>query len=328
MALGSEDGSSNGPQQPFAYVLIPILGFGVIVTVLTCYKYKRRKRRLARMVAEDPTLGRDPETGRTRLDRREPNGTVTGRRRAGRRLGLGVGSREEGLNELGEAPPAYTPNAPKPPSETGGIELMTYSQATAEIGTSRSPPGYADESRTGPAIGSTSASAGGPSDSARISQEMRRDVPTGTTASGAGETMRLSEEMRRGNLGNTPASGAGDTARVNEETRTDTPENATAVGSASETVGFREDARRNPPLTTSGASEPTRSSEGIDGGATARSTGTSNDNVNEMTTASEGGITENTTGTTTTAMNATTTTPSTTDEPAPPPKAVLPPSSG
>ncbi|KAK5632225.1 hypothetical protein RRF57_007939 [Xylaria bambusicola] len=151
MALGSDDGSSDGSQQPFTYVLIPILGFGLIISVLTCYKYKRRKRRLARMAAEDPTFGRDPETGRTRLDRREPNGAVTGRRRAGRRLGLGVGSREEGLNELGEAPPAYTPNAPKPPSEAGGIELMTYSQATAEIGTSRSPPDYGEEPRAGPA---------------------------------------------------------------------------------------------------------------------------------------------------------------------------------
>ncbi|KAI0907421.1 hypothetical protein F4823DRAFT_564816 [Ustulina deusta] len=228
MALGN-DTTNDGPQQPFAYVLIPLLGFGLIVSLITCYRFRRRKQRLARLVAEDPGYVRELEAGRTRVDRRGPNGAVvTGRRRAGRRLGLGVGSREEGLNELGEAPPAYTPNAPnapKPPEAGGGgvenVELMTYSQATAEAGTSRSPPGYGEEpsssaatgSRMGTVAGTTS---GGAGDTARLSQEMRRGATgSATTSTGARETTRLSEEMRRdgatGNAGTTTEEAVADT---------------------------------------------------------------------------------------------------------------------
>ncbi|KAK5632226.1 hypothetical protein RRF57_007940 [Xylaria bambusicola] len=95
-----------------------------------------------------------------------------------------------------------------------------------------------------------------------------------------------------------------------------------------------EDARRDTPLTTSGAGEPPIPSKGINGDTTGRTTTTSNGNINEITTPGQEtrrDITENTTGTTTPATeaaNTTTTAPSTADEPAPPPKAVLPPSSG
>ncbi|KAI1421535.1 hypothetical protein F5Y12DRAFT_718315 [Xylaria sp. FL1777] len=232
MALGNDDNPNNGPSQPFAYVLIPVLGFGLIVSLITCYRYRRRKQRLARLSEEGggPTFVRDPETGRARVDRRGAEGAVaTGRRRAGRRLGLGVGSREEGLNELGEAPPAYTPNAPKPPS-VENVELMTYSQATAEAGTSRSPPTYGEQpssgARAGPGMGTAGGSSsggggGGASGTARLSEEMRRDATGNTTASGAGETARLSEEMR-GPTGNaTTTSGASDTVRPSEEVRRD-----------------------------------------------------------------------------------------------------------
>ncbi|KAJ8114142.1 hypothetical protein ONZ43_g4973 [Nemania bipapillata] len=155
MALGNDDNPDNGPQNPFAYVLIPVIGFGLVVSLLTCYRYRRRKQRLAQFATDPAQL----EAGRARLNR-GPNGVVivttgsggsSGGRRTGRSrrlgLGVGVGSREEGLNELGEAPPAYTPNGPKPPTEAAGdsIELTTYSQATAEIGMSRSPPSYGEE---------------------------------------------------------------------------------------------------------------------------------------------------------------------------------------
>ncbi|KAI1184412.1 hypothetical protein F5B17DRAFT_82567 [Nemania serpens] len=174
MALGNDENPNNGPQNPFAYVLIPVIGFGLVVSLVTCYRYRRKKQRLARFAADPAQL----ETGRTRLDR-GPNGVILiagagaggarGVRRPvgrSRRLGLGIGtgSREEGLNELGEAPPAYTPNTPKPPTEGAveGIELTTYSQATAEAGTSGSPPSYGENPttsvrpETGAAIGTTS----------------------------------------------------------------------------------------------------------------------------------------------------------------------------
>ncbi|KAI1194407.1 hypothetical protein F5X97DRAFT_327581 [Nemania serpens] len=174
MALGNDENPNNGPQNPFAYVLIPVIGFGLVVSLVTCYRYRRKKQRLARFAADPAQL----ETGRTRLDR-GPNGVViitagagAGGGRGGRRaatrsrrlgLGIGTGSREEGLNELGEAPPAYTPNTPKPPTEGAveGVELTTYSQATAEAGMSRSPPSYGESptaglgAETGTAIGTT-----------------------------------------------------------------------------------------------------------------------------------------------------------------------------
>ncbi|KAI1161180.1 hypothetical protein F5B18DRAFT_663280 [Nemania serpens] len=175
MALGNDENPSNGPQNPFAYVLIPVIGFGLVVSLITCYRYRRKKQRLARFAADPAQL----EAGHARLDR-GPNGVVIitggggggagrgGRRAVGRsrRLGLGIGtgSREEGLNELGEAPPAYMPNTPKPPTEGAveGIELATYSQATAEAGMSQSPPSYGENpssgvgAETGATIGTTS----------------------------------------------------------------------------------------------------------------------------------------------------------------------------
>ncbi|KAI0972432.1 hypothetical protein F4678DRAFT_471945 [Xylaria arbuscula] len=234
MAEGNDDNPNNGPQAPFAYVLIPVLGFGLIVSLITCYRFRRRKRRLARLAAEDgPTFSRDPETGRTRIDRPDGDRTVaTGRRRAGRRLGLGVGSREEGLNELGEAPPAYAASAPKPPS-IENIELMSYSQATAEIGTSRSPPQYGQD---------------GTGETSRLSQEMRRGPPGNATTSGASDIGRISHELRRHVAGGVTAtaSGSGDSAgrtnsdstenaRPSQETRRDIPGNTTGDTTATTT---------------------------------------------------------------------------------------------
>ncbi|KAF2963356.1 hypothetical protein GQX73_g10215 [Xylaria multiplex] len=246
MALGSDDNPNNGPSQPFAYVLIPILGFGLIISLITCYRYRRKKQRLARLAADDPTVIRDIEAGRTRLDR-GPNGIVIvgnerGRRTRGRsrRLGLGIGSREEGLNELGEAPPAYTPNAPKPPSEVGAVgvvenvELTTYSQASAEAGTSRSPPSYGDEPAARPgetAVASTSNAA----DATRLSEEMRRDAPAAPKASASRGPPDYSEPPSGTGAG--PATGtttettrsASDTARSSEEASGNTRGNSTAT---------------------------------------------------------------------------------------------------
>ncbi|KAI1178677.1 hypothetical protein F4777DRAFT_82488 [Nemania sp. FL0916] len=198
MAPGNNENPNNGPQNPFAYVLIPVIGFGVIVALLTCYRYRRRKQRLARFAAEHP--GR-LEAGTTRHIR-GPNGVIittttttttsSGGRRGGRSrrlgLGVGVGSREEGLNELGEAPPAYTADAPKPPTPGDGtgehIELMTYSQATADAGTSRSPPEYgeAPPSSAGRGVGPSMAPESSTGDHTTSSSEETRGGARSTTA--------------------------------------------------------------------------------------------------------------------------------------------------
>ncbi|KAI1735476.1 hypothetical protein F4680DRAFT_306093 [Xylaria scruposa] len=263
MALGNDENPNNGSgQNPFAYVLIPILGFGLIVAVITCYRYRRKKHRLARL-AEDPEYQRQLEEGRqrTQLDR-GPNGVIIIADRGGRRggrsrrlgLGAGMGSREEGLNELGEAPPAYMPNAPKPPSELGAehIELTTYSQATAEAGMSRSPPLY-DEvpssnagPRPGPAVGSTS----GAGHSARSSEEIGGDTTRNATASRAVE--RMSVDTRGDGAPNMITSSAGDGARTSDEIRGHAPGNAPA-SSASESNETNEEMRGDTTTTTTTA---------------------------------------------------------------------------
>jgi hypothetical protein len=160
MATGNDENPNNGPGSPFAFVLIPILGFGLIASLITCYRY-RRKKRLARLFGDVQNLESGRRHRRTQIIDRGPNGVVILTNGHSWRLaenqaaaegltrGVGVGSREDGLNELGEAPPAYRPpdHGPKPPSEDGAgehIELATYSQATAEAGMSRSPPAYGE----------------------------------------------------------------------------------------------------------------------------------------------------------------------------------------
>lgn len=93
-------------------------------------------------------LERDLEAMGHRPRPRAPNER---RVREGRGLGLGLGSREEGLNELGEAPPAYT--APqKQPEDTEGVELGPIQQppiatATTEGASTSRPPAYEDLQR-------------------------------------------------------------------------------------------------------------------------------------------------------------------------------------
>ncbi|KAI1350332.1 hypothetical protein F5Y01DRAFT_159550 [Xylaria sp. FL0043] len=344
MALGSDENPNNGAQEPFAYVLIPVLVFGLIVSLITCYRFRRRKRRLARLVEEggSPTFVRDPETGRTRIDGRGANGAAaTGRRRAGRRLGLGVGSREEGLNELGEAPPAYTPNAPKPPS-VEHVELMTYSQATAEIGTSRSPPTYGEETSSGvvngPAVGSTSGGAGagaGAGETARLSEEMRRDAPGRSGTNSASNTTRLSEEMRRDATGNvTTTGGANENARLSQDVRGDaTGGDDAAAGGAVEHTSPVEETRRGATAETATADTARLSEERRKdtprgptmSGDTSETVGESQETRRDTTEHTTATTTTTTTTTTeaTTAADTTIATSSIT-EPAPPPKAVLP----
>lgn len=130
---------------PFSWVLVPLLIFVGAGTLLMCYRYRRRKK--LRMLYGTNALERDLEAMGHRPRPRAPNER---RAREGRGLGFGLGSREEGLNELGEAPPAYT--APqKQPEDTEGVELGPIQQppnATVTEGASTSgPPAYEDLQR-------------------------------------------------------------------------------------------------------------------------------------------------------------------------------------
>lgn len=187
---------------------------------------------------------------------------------------------------------------------------MTYSQATAEIGTSRSPPGYGQESSAGRAGGSTidGGLAGADHIATRSSQELRRDIPGDAMAYDTSERTRLSQEIRRYTPANT--STADEITRRSEESRRNVSEIATTrtTGGVSDNMRLDEDVTRDTPQTARSASQSTRPSE-------------------EM----RRDTTENTIGTTSTtseAANTITTAPSTADEPLPPPKAVLPPALG
>ncbi|KAI1650285.1 hypothetical protein F4815DRAFT_172121 [Daldinia loculata] len=139
-----QDDSGSGnifATYPFSWVLVPIIIFVGVGTLLMCYRYRRRRK--LRMLYGTSALERDLEAMGNRSRSRAP---AERRTRGGRRgLGPDLGSREEGLNELGEAPPAYTP-AQKRPDNTDDIELSPLQPSPGAVdtdgpGTSR-PPTY------------------------------------------------------------------------------------------------------------------------------------------------------------------------------------------
>ncbi|KAL7622930.1 hypothetical protein AAE478_006609 [Parahypoxylon ruwenzoriense] len=149
MDTNDNDSSSNiFEAYPFSWVLVPLIIFVGAGTLLTCYRYRRRQK--LRMRYGTNALERDLEAMAHRPRPRAPNGRrPDGEPRRPRRLGLGFGSRDEGLNELGEAPPAYTA-AQKQPDNTEHIELSPIQQSAGTTATERAgtsgPPSY-DELR-------------------------------------------------------------------------------------------------------------------------------------------------------------------------------------
>ncbi|KAI2473208.1 hypothetical protein F4781DRAFT_225370 [Annulohypoxylon bovei var. microspora] len=145
MDTDDDDSGNIFSTYPFSWVLVPLIIFVGGGTLLMCYRYRRRKK--LRMLYGTNALEQDIEAMGRRPRPRPPNER---RERGQRRLGFGLGSREEGLNELGEAPPAYT--APqKQPEDTEGVELRPIQQppgimATEGASTSR-PPAYAELQR-------------------------------------------------------------------------------------------------------------------------------------------------------------------------------------
>ncbi|KAI6092259.1 hypothetical protein F4821DRAFT_159831 [Hypoxylon rubiginosum] len=126
----SDDGSGSiFSSYPFSWIIVPLVIFVGFGTLLVCYRYRRRRK--MRMQYGTSALNRDLEAMPHQSRPRLPN-----ERRAGGRRGLILmfGSREEGLNELGEAPPAYT--APrKRPEDTEGVELTPVQQSTSTTST-------------------------------------------------------------------------------------------------------------------------------------------------------------------------------------------------
>lgn len=257
----------------------------------------------------------DPATGR-----RRPGGG-----RSGRRLGLGVGSREEGLNELGEAPPAYMPNPPKPPSDAGAehVELMTYSQATGAVGTSRSPPTYGQDAPGGSTT-TTGAGSGGNVERTSSEAEARGGVTGNAAVVG---TSRGESPPRYGDVPSSgTAVGASVTAAAAGETNIATGmATGTGAGAGADTGLSTETGTRTGMDTdahTDAATQPRSDANGATG--TNEEEGR-RDAEQDTTSASTATATEPTT----TAAADTTAAPTapitaTADEPAPPPQAILP----
>ncbi|KAK9415657.1 hypothetical protein SUNI508_10316 [Seiridium unicorne] len=113
--VSDDDNDSSGfnmGASPLAWVAVPICL--LIVAALAIAFIRRRRRQRQRHSHGMTALERDLEAmGPNRVRRSASTrwqwaSNQTGDR-VGRRVGVGVGSREEGLNELGEAPPAYSP---------------------------------------------------------------------------------------------------------------------------------------------------------------------------------------------------------------------------
>ncbi|XXH03603.1 hypothetical protein Hte_010008 [Hypoxylon texense] len=131
-AIDQDSNDSSGSifsTYPFSWIIVPLVIFVGAGTLLVCYRYRRRRK--LRMQYGTNALNRDLEAMAHQSRPRLPNERRPGGRRG---LILMFGSREEGLNELGEAPPAYT--APrKQPEDTEGVELTTVEQSTSTTST-------------------------------------------------------------------------------------------------------------------------------------------------------------------------------------------------
>ncbi|KAI0009881.1 hypothetical protein F4779DRAFT_340333 [Xylariaceae sp. FL0662B] len=144
-----DDGSGTlFESYPFAWILVPLIVLVIAGTVFSLYRYRRWQK--LRMLYSSGALERDLEVmGRRERPRAPNNSWIRRGQYSSGQLGLRAGGQEEGLNELGEPPPAYT--APrKRPEDTEGIELTPVAQpagtTTVAAGTS-SPPAYDEAQR-------------------------------------------------------------------------------------------------------------------------------------------------------------------------------------
>ncbi|ETS82212.1 hypothetical protein PFICI_07214 [Pestalotiopsis fici W106-1] len=141
--LDNDGGDGSGSAfdvgtSPFAWILVPICILVVAAIIITVFRYRRRnkQRNSHGMVA----LQRDLEALGPNRVRRSTNTRwqwAGDGPRNGRRVGIGIGSREEGLNELGEAPPAYSPPQKNPNDD---VELHDYVASPTVHEPSATPP--------------------------------------------------------------------------------------------------------------------------------------------------------------------------------------------
>ncbi|KAI5860141.1 hypothetical protein GGS23DRAFT_582732 [Durotheca rogersii] len=118
-ADSDSDSGSIFTDYPFSWILVPLVIFAVVGMLLVCYRYRRQQK--LRMRYGTNALERDLEA-MAHHPRPRPGRPAVERYHAPGRWGFGFGTRDEGLNELGEAPPAYT--APqKRPDDAEGVEL-------------------------------------------------------------------------------------------------------------------------------------------------------------------------------------------------------------
>lgn len=130
-----DDTETTGPfgKHPFAWVMVPLVALAVVSIWITCLRFRRTRQQALAGVAGV----RDPESLRRRQHMR-PTGASRwqwGGQAApqGLRRPRNPGSREEGLNEFGEAPPAYT----KSPDQFDHVELSNMAPVHGA-----SPPTY------------------------------------------------------------------------------------------------------------------------------------------------------------------------------------------
>lgn len=116
-SMDDDGDSSQGTDRHsvFTWVLIPLCILVAFAIILSVIRYKRRKsQRNMRGIA---MLQQDVEAMGPNRVRRAPDGrwqwVVRDPRYGSQRMDV-LGSRTEGLNEFGEAPPAYTPPQKRP----------------------------------------------------------------------------------------------------------------------------------------------------------------------------------------------------------------------
>ncbi|KAM0285667.1 hypothetical protein ACHAQH_001373 [Verticillium albo-atrum] len=122
----TETGSSDSFfdfSAPVSWIFIPILILALVAASLACLTLRRRRRRRRRLGPNGPWPGSHP---RSDLERAQGANRARGPYARGARAWAPRSS--EGLNELGEAPPAYEPKAKPGQSlaheRDGSVELQ------------------------------------------------------------------------------------------------------------------------------------------------------------------------------------------------------------
>lgn len=140
---GNDDDDDSGSQYPFWWIVVPVVIAIAIACMVTLLRYRRRQLRRT-LAGCNSALRRDIEAMGPPSNHRPARATAAGRpwyhsSSAGqwrmRPNGLSRFARhhDEGLNELGEAPPAYTPPRQKEQSAVDEVELGHIAPPQADV---------------------------------------------------------------------------------------------------------------------------------------------------------------------------------------------------